>query len=89
MITKCIASIFGDSISNRKEKMPPIYPNDLHIEDIKSSFNTLIKNEDKPIFSSLKEELSKIKHLQDAFRHYLNSEGDIGNAQKGFTNFEG
>ncbi|KAK8886556.1 hypothetical protein M9Y10_042020 [Tritrichomonas musculus] len=86
---KCVASLFGDSISGRMEKMPPIYPMDLRFDDIKESFKNLINNEDNPIYNNLKEELRKIKHLQDAFRHYYNSEGDIGNASKGFTNFEG
>ena len=52
------------------------------LDDIKKSFKILINNENNPVYNNLKEELSKTKHLQDAFRHYYNAEGDIGNATK-------
>lgn len=45
--------------------------------------------ENKPVFSDIKEELSKVKHLLDAFRPYANEEGDIGDKIKGFVNVKG
>lgn len=89
IVMKCVASFYNDSISGRMDKMPSIYPPELAIDDIKSLFEVLKTNEEKPIFADLKKELNKIKHLQDAFRHYSNKEGDVGNKVKGFVNIEG
>ena len=88
LVMKCVASLFGDPMSGKLEEMPPVSSNDPSNEDVKNAFEHLISNQRSPIYRSLKNELDRIKILQDAYRHYLNKEGDIGNAIKGFTNID-
>lgn len=84
IVMKCVESLFGDSISGKKDKMPSIYPPELSM-----LYNNLKMSENKPVFSDIKEKLSKVKHLQDAFRPYANEESDIGDKRKGFVNVKG
>jgi hypothetical protein len=88
LVMKCIASFFGDTMSGRMEEMSPTLCYNPNFKDVEDVFNTLIKNENNPIYRGLKNELCNIKSLLDAHRHYLNKEGDTGNAIKGFTNFD-
>ncbi|KAH0789512.1 hypothetical protein GPJ56_006553 [Histomonas meleagridis] len=84
-----IASIFGEDLIEKLEKISLVQNNEPNIETISDIIQNLIKNKDNPIFSSLKEDLQNITPSLDAFREFYNPEQNVKDANNEFINPEG
>lgn len=83
---KGIASIYGDSLTNKLPEWPSISmsrPDD-HSEVVSAAHDAMrliIRNESTPSYQSLKSELHGIMPALDAISDFYNEEQDIGNVK--------